>query len=105
MARVDSLFNSNTWAKGGRDDPPEHRARLDPCLHGQTAVDGNGASFQRRPTAGADSANTDSPTPVTFPYWVKIQRTGNSFTAYTSPDGVAWTQLGDALTLPWPTRS
>ncbi|MGE5296887.1 MAG: LamG-like jellyroll fold domain-containing protein, partial [Solirubrobacterales bacterium] len=99
VARVDSLYNSNTWAKAGvmirqSTDPGSVHAFM-----AKTAVDGNGASFQRRPTAGAASANNDSLAAVAFPYWVKIQRSGSSFTAYTSPDGVAWTQLGDALTL------
>jgi hypothetical protein len=99
VARVDSLYNSNTWAKAGVMIRQNVQPGSVHAFMAKTAVDGNGASFQRRPTAGAESANNDSPTPVAFPYWVKIQRTGNSFTAYTSPDGAAWTQLGDALTL------
>ena len=28
------------------------------------------------------------------PYWVKLVRTGSSFSGYTSSDGVAWTLVG-----------
>jgi hypothetical protein len=32
------------------------------------------------------------------PYWIKIVRSGNSFTGYRSPDGTNWTQLGSTFT-------
>jgi hypothetical protein len=34
------------------------------------------------------------------PYWVRVVRSGNSFTAYHSPDAAAWTQVGAAQTIP-----
>jgi RHS repeat-associated protein len=36
---------------------------------------------------------------VSLPYWLKIVRSGNSFTGYTSPDGVNWTQIGTTQTI------
>ncbi|HET7259642.1 MAG TPA: hypothetical protein VFI75_07970, partial [Candidatus Acidoferrum sp.] len=33
-------------------------------------------------------------TSVTLPYWIKVSRTGNTFTNFTSPDGLNWTQRG-----------
>jgi uncharacterized repeat protein (TIGR03806 family) len=55
----------------------------------------NGVSFQIRPTTGAASINISGwvkgPVP---PYWVKLVRTGNSFTGFSSTDGVTWTQVG-----------
>jgi hypothetical protein len=99
VARVNSVFNSNTWAKAG----VMIRQSVEPgsvhAFMAKTAVDGNGASFQRRLTTAGDSANTDAPTAMLAPYWVKIDRTGDKFTAYTSPDGVAWTQLGEPQTI------
>ncbi|HQI27974.1 MAG TPA: hypothetical protein PLT20_07800, partial [Sedimentisphaerales bacterium] len=33
------------------------------------------------------------------PYWVKVERVGDKFSGFISPDGVAWTQLGEAQTI------
>ncbi|MEN6337535.1 MAG: hypothetical protein ABFE01_25055 [Phycisphaerales bacterium] len=60
---------------------------------------GNGASFQRRLVAASDSTNNDATTAVTKPYWVKVERAGDKFSGYISPDGVTWTQLGEAQTI------
>lgn len=55
----------------------------------------NGVAMQIRPTTGATSINVTGwitgPKP---PYWVRIVRSGNTFTGYTSPDGSSWTQIG-----------
>jgi hypothetical protein len=61
---------------------------------------GNGASFQRRLTTGGDSTNSDNTgAVVAAPYWVKLERKGNAFSGFISPDGVTWTQLGTAQTI------
>jgi subtilisin family serine protease/regulation of enolase protein 1 (concanavalin A-like superfamily) len=52
-----------------------------------------GTAFQRR-ALGNDVTTS---TPGVFagaPRWVKLQRAGNTFTAYESVDGVAWTLVG-----------
>jgi regulation of enolase protein 1 (concanavalin A-like superfamily) len=36
---------------------------------------------------------------ATLPYWVKVTRSGNSFSSYTSSDGVNWVQLGTSQTI------
>jgi RHS repeat-associated protein len=36
---------------------------------------------------------------VTLPYWVKAVRTGNTLSAYASPDGTNWSQLGATQTI------
>ena len=64
-----------------------------------TGGDGNGASWQGRPTENTASVNTDSTTPVAPPYWVRIDRNGNNLTGFLSPDGQNWTQLGDPRTI------
>ncbi len=43
-------------------------------------------------TAGAFTNGT--------PAWVRIIRAGTSFTCYSSPNGVTWTQVGAAVTIP-----
>jgi len=62
---------------------------------------GNGASFQHRLVAAGDSTNNDNTgAVVAAPYWVKLERKGNAFSGFISPDGVTWTQLGTAQTVP-----
>jgi hypothetical protein len=56
---------------------------------------GNGANFQHRLAAnGAATSSGSSETVVGPPYWVKIERSGNTFTGSISPDGQTWTQVG-----------
>ena len=58
----------------------------------------NGAVFKYRTTAGG-SASTANAAGVWNPYWVRLTRVGNLFTAYRSADGVTWTQVGTAQTI------
>ncbi|HON90200.1 MAG TPA: discoidin domain-containing protein [Sedimentisphaerales bacterium] len=101
VARVESLFNSNTWAKGGvmirQSTEPGSVHAFMPITPGG----GNGASFQHRLTAAGTSTNNDNAgAVVAAPYWVKLERKGNAFSGFISPDGVTWTQLGTAQTIP-----
>jgi len=36
---------------------------------------------------------------LTLPYWVKVVRSGSTFSGYNSLDGVNWTQVGTAQTI------
>ena len=36
---------------------------------------------------------------LTAPYWVRITRSGNKFSAYRSSNGTNWTRLGAAKTI------
>jgi hypothetical protein len=103
VARVESLFNSNVWAKGGvmirqSVEPGSTHAFMSITPGGSGG--GNGASFQHRLTAGGASTNNDNPgAVVAAPYWVKVERKGNAFSGFISADGKAWTQLGTAQTI------
>jgi hypothetical protein len=57
-----------------------------------------GIYFDVRTAAGG---NTSEPGGVnaTLPYWVKVSRSGSTFSSYTSSDGVSWTQLGTSQTI------
>jgi regulation of enolase protein 1 (concanavalin A-like superfamily) len=58
--------------------------------------------FKYRPSAGALTTVTASNSAPAFPNaWVRLSRVGNLFTAYTSTDGVHWTQMSSVtLSLP-----
>jgi len=54
--------------------------------------------FQRRTSAGGSTAISQV-SGIVVPRWVRLVRTGNSFSAYHSADGVAWTQIGTSQTI------
>lgn len=61
-------------------------------------TDGRGTQFNYRTTTASASASIAGPVNYA-PYWVRITRVGNTFTAYTSADGSTWTQLGTQQTI------
>jgi hypothetical protein len=63
------------------------------------AVTANGSSvFQRRIRTDELTWNTDGP-PAYVPYWVRLIRTGDTFTGYASKDGINWQRV-DSITVP-----
>jgi hypothetical protein len=55
--------------------------------------------FDDRPTTGANTFSQNTTASVSLPYWVKLVRSGNVFSGYTSPDGVNWVQVGTSQTV------
>ena len=54
----------------------------------------------RSTTGGATSSKwQQGPDATTLPIWVKVTRSGSTFTGYTSSDGVYWTQNGASQTI------
>jgi hypothetical protein len=90
LACVDSVTNTNVWAKAG----VMIRETLDPgSRHAMVVVTpGSGVAFQRRLANGDVSVST-AQGGVTAPHWVKLTRTGNLLTAQHSADGVTWTDV------------
>jgi len=92
VARVDSVENTNAWAKAG----VMIRETLNPgSAHAMMAVTpASGVSFQRRPATGGTSVS-DTVAAIAAPHWVKIDRTiSGSFTAYHSTNGTTWETVG-----------
>ncbi len=59
-----------------------------------------GLAFQRRTSAGDISTHTAGAF-AGAPYYVKLTRSGSTFTAYSSPNGSTWTQVGsDSIAMP-----
>jgi hypothetical protein len=57
---------------------------------------GGGAELLSRSSTGGDTTIVSGTAGTFAPTWVKLVRSGSTFTGYTSPDGVVWTQLGTA---------
>ena len=98
-ARVDSVSATNSWTKAG---VMIRETLTAPSRHAYMLVSAsNGAFYERRLTSGAytgpDDGSWDGVTRA--PYWVRVRRIGNVFTAYVSPDGNAWRQQGKSVTM------
>jgi len=94
IAKVQSMDNTNDWAKAG----VMIRETLDPAsAHAMMVVTPTqGVSFQRRPGTGVTSISDNSTTlSDAAPHWVKIERSiSGSFTASHSTNGTTWQALG-----------
>jgi regulation of enolase protein 1 (concanavalin A-like superfamily) len=92
VADVTALANTYVWAKAG----VMFRATLDANAAEASAVvsPARGVAFLRRPTTGGTSVSTGGSTTAAPPYWVRLERTGDVFTAYESADGTTWTLVG-----------
>jgi len=91
IAKIESVANTDDWAKAGvmiRDTLEADSS------HAMVAITpGNGVWFGRRETAGDISVSTKQ-AGITAPQWVKLERTiGGLVRAYYSADGSTWTQL------------
>ena len=98
VARVTGVGNTDPWAKAG----VMFRETLTAgSRHAMMVITpGNGSAFQRRLTTDGVSTHTAGLV-VAAPYWVKLTRTGDTFTGYVSNDGVAWTLVGtETMVLP-----
>jgi regulation of enolase protein 1 (concanavalin A-like superfamily) len=92
-ARVASLEMVDLWTKAG----VMIRSSLQPgASHAFMLVSpGKGLAFQRRPTTGGPSAHTAGPA-TKAPYWVRLERRGQTVLASSSSNGTSWTLVGKA---------
>ncbi len=98
-AKVNNVANTHAWAKAGVMIRESMEAG---STHAMTVISASsGASFQRRTAANDASGSTDV-AGLAAPYWVKVTRTGSTFTAQTSADGVTWADVtaSPAVTIP-----
>jgi len=102
IARVDALDGApNSWAKGGVMIRQDTEAGAVNAFMALTGGSGGGATFQQRPDADVAtvSQHTLPGNPFAPPYWVRLDREGNAFSAYLSPDGETWTQAAETVTV------
>ncbi|MEP6512490.1 MAG: discoidin domain-containing protein [Parafilimonas sp.] len=57
------------------------------------AVD-SGAVFETRSNTGGNTGRTFTSNTIKAPYWLRMSISGSTYTAYVSPDGASWTQVG-----------
>ena len=96
IAHVTTLPFTDPWAKAGvmfRDslEPGARHALMTVTAEGNSAL-------QSRASTGGPSASLPGP-PVKVPAWIKLVRTGDTFTGYTSADGKIWTRV-ESVTVP-----
>ena len=90
--RVTGVENSNINAKAGvmiRESLTANSDYVD-----LLATANVGVYLQARTSVGAGTSDVATNAALRPPYWLRLARVGNVFTASTSPDGSAWTTLG-----------
>jgi hypothetical protein len=96
VARLLSLQGGNSSESSG----VMIRESLDPSsTHMYTAFSQAAIWAAFRASTGGNTTG-QSVSNVTLPYWVKVIRSGNSFSGFGSPDGVNWVQIGTSQTIP-----
>ncbi|MCU0913719.1 MAG: hypothetical protein MUC88_04040 [Planctomycetes bacterium] len=93
QVKVESLVNTNAWAKAGVmiRESLEDRSIMAYMIQSFSS----GASFGWRQIIGA-TCGSATQAGITAPQWVKLTRTGNAFTAQYSADGKTWTDIKNA---------
>jgi N-acetylneuraminic acid mutarotase len=93
LARVTGVQNTDAWAKAG----VMIRQSLSPdSAHAMMVLTpAQGSSFQYRTTTAGDTTFTN-PVDPSFP-WMRVVRSGNTFTGYRSGNGHDWVQSGSIM--------
>ncbi|MCC7474510.1 MAG: DUF1349 domain-containing protein [Pirellulales bacterium] len=94
QARIDSMREptANYYSRAGlqiRETTAIGSKQVSIMLHETEA----GTRLQRRASTNGGTVETLGPI-VNSPYWLRLERSGNTFTGKVSPDGVNWTTLG-----------
>ncbi len=95
VAKVESVENTNAWAKAGvmiRESLEPESKHAFACVTPE-----NGVASQGRPDTGAASFNT-AQSGITAPHWVKLERDlAGNFTVSHSANGSAWEAVTGAM--------
>jgi hypothetical protein len=95
VARVESVENTNGWAKAGvmiRETLDGGSPHAFACVTPE-----NGVAFQGRPSSGAASFNT-AQSGIEAPHWVRLERDlAGNFTVSHSTNGSAWDPVANAV--------
>jgi len=91
-ARVVSQQNTNLWAKSGvmiRESTAANASFVHVFI-----TPGHGVNIQYRSGTGASAVQLAQTAGPVAPYWVRVVRSGSTFTGFSSADGVTWAQVG-----------
>ena len=97
IARLLSLNGGATTQSAGlmvRETLTENSTNVYTLLGQQSLI-----FFDERATTGGTTGYQNSTSAVALPIWLKLVRSGNTFTGYQSPDGLNWTQVGTNQTV------
>jgi alpha-L-fucosidase len=94
-ARVLNLQSTANWAKAGVMIRETLDAASKYVVHYLSPA--NGVALQQRASTGGSAAGVSNPTGVAAPYWLRLVRAGDTFTAYDSPDGMTWSVVGTTM--------
>jgi len=107
VARVVSLQPAvNEWSKAGvmiRETLTPGSKYVLMAVTTNTPGGNHGVTFQGRAATNGSSDDASSGA-MTAPYWVKLTRSGSTFTGYYSPDGKNWTVQYSATDPTTPTK-
>jgi endoglucanase len=95
-ARVVGVGDTDVWAKAGVMIRESLNANSRNAFVAVTP--GNGVTWQWRSSVGGTTGNANT-SGLNAPYWVRIVRSGNTFSGYRSTDGATWVQQGNSQTL------
>ena len=93
VTKVESLEGTNEWAKAGlmiRETLDGGSKMTYACVTNRSGI----TWHQRREINAAVDGGDPEPN-ITAPYWVKINRTGDTFSFYKSADGKSWQLMGN----------
>lgn len=91
-ARVEGMEDTGAWAKAGV------MIRESLATNSKYALafmsPNNGAAFEQRAATGGSAGRIAGAAGLRAPYWLRLVRSGNTFTSYQSTDGLTWGVLG-----------
>ena len=95
--RIVSQTNDNMWSKAGlmvRQSTAAGAINF-ACLMTPT----QNVRLQYRTSLNGTTTDPGAASGGTSPYWLRLTRSGNTLSAWRSPDGVTWTQVGTSQTV------
>jgi hypothetical protein len=95
-ARVDSLADTDAWAKAGvmiRESVDAGSTFAAVYLTGDSGVRYQGRLASREAAVSDTDVATDEQIALREPVWIRIERAGNAFNGFYSTDGATWTAM------------